>query len=97
MNKHETKELKEFVIELQEDSLSAFINELTERPKKLSVYKNRTKDDWITYCETQGSTSIGASAIYNFLHPRVIDDEEAAFFSELNNQLKKRKVSETGI
>lgn len=57
-----TYQLLQFVKDLQEDSLSSFIDELSNRPRNISVYKKRTKEGWK---ECYGISGVD---IYNFLN-----------------------------
>jgi hypothetical protein len=62
-NKAETKELLDFVVELQENTLDPFVAELGAKPKNLSIYVARTKEDWK---DLYGPAGID---VYNHLHP----------------------------
>ena len=57
-------ELLDFAIELEEDSLCAFVTELGEEPSPISVYKALTKRQWKELCGPM------AVDIFNYLHPR---------------------------
>ena len=62
-NKAKTKELLDFVVELQENSLDSLVAELGAKPKNLSVYMARTEQQWK---ELYGPAGID---LYNHLHP----------------------------
>ena len=62
-NKAETKELLDFVVELQDNSLDSLVAELGAKPKNLSIYMARTKEDWLRRHPDYGDD------VYNHLHP----------------------------
>ena len=72
--KEETKQFKEFVFELEDESLADLEKELSEKPKKLTVYQSISKEDWK---DLYGPKAV---YIYSYLHPSAQDTQGSSRF-----------------